>query len=129
MDYSDFQMMDVFGGFPSTDLHENCNDTSTDGDCNGENFTVMCVHIDIVSAIIVVVNFFLFVIGIIVVRRKMVQSIRICEFYLIINLAFSDMLTGILSLTIDAWDFITEVRLKISFKLHILTGVSFVYFF
>ena len=125
MAYSDFQMMDLFGVFPSTDLHENCNDTSTDGDCNGENFTVMCVLIDIVSAIIVVVNLFIFVIGIIVVRRKMVQSIRICEFYLIINLAFSDMLTGVLSLTIDTWDFIAEVSLKINFMLHILTGVLF----
>ena len=102
------KLMQLFGGFPTTDFDENC--TSHDGDCNGENFTLMCLLIDIFSAIIVVVNFIIFTIGIVVIKRKMVQVIRICEFYLILNLAFSDMVTGILSLTIDAWDYISEVR-------------------
>ena len=100
--------LELFGGFPPTDFDENC--TSHDGDCNGENFTVMCLLIDIFSAIIVVINFIIFTIGVVVIRRKLVQVIRVCEFYLILNLAFSDMVTGILSLTIDVWDYITEVR-------------------
>ena len=104
--------MELFGGFPTTALDESCtnNDTSRDGDCNGENFTLMCIVIDLFSAIIFAVNLFIFVIGIIVIQRRMVQRIRMCEFYLILNLAFSDLITGFLSLTIDAWDYIAEVR-------------------
>ena len=75
----------------------------------GKFFTLACIFIDVASAIIVLVNLFIVVIGIMVLRRNMIQSIRICEFYLIVNLAFSDMVTGILSLTIDVWDFIAEV--------------------
>ena len=101
------KLMQLFGGFPTTDFDENC--TSHDGDCNGENFTLMCLLIDIFSAIIVIVNFSIFAVGIVVIKRKVVQVIRICEFYLILNLAFSDMVTGILSLTIDVWDYISEV--------------------
>ena len=99
--------MELYGVFPSTDFDENC--TIHDGDCNGENYSVMCFMIDIFSATIVIINLIIFLIGIVVIRRKIVQGIRVCEFYLILNLAFSDMVTGILSLTIDAWDYIAEV--------------------
>ena len=107
--------------FPSTDFHESCGRLKTDstysndttpgynGDCNGENFTLMCVLIDIFSVIIIIVNCAVLVAGVIAIRRQMVQANRICEFYLILNLAFSDFITGILSLLIDAWDYINEV--------------------
>ena len=116
MAYTDFKFKNFFADFPSPDIHENCTDKIAKGDCNGENFTFMCVLIDLFSAIIVVVNLVILVMGIIVIRRKQLQVIRVCEFYLILNLAFSDMVTGILSLTIDGWDFIAEVNPSISFK-------------
>ena len=111
--------MGLFQKYPSTDFDEKCfypNETSRDGDCNGENFTIMCIIIDIFSGIIVVVNLVVFVIGIVAMRRKIVHKIRICEFYLILNLAFSDMVTGALSLLIDVWDYIAEVGYS-SFRL------------
>lgn len=104
--------MGIFQKFPSTDFDGKCfypNETSRNGDCNGENFTIMCLIIDIFSVIIVAVNLVVFVIGIVAIQRKIVHQIRICEFYLILNLAFSDMVTGILSLIIDIWDYIAEV--------------------
>ena len=117
--------MDVFfGNFPSSDRDktcENANETgrnmSSDGDCYGTNFSVLCISVHIFSLIIVIVNLFVLTNGILAVRKKLVKSIRTCEFYLILNLAFADMMTGVLTLIILGWDFTLEVQLK--FKKHL----------
>ena len=113
----------LFGKFPPITIDESCEqanrtawNTSTDGDCYGRNFSFLCISIHIFSFIIVVVNLFIFVNGILAVKKKLIKSIRICEFYLILNLSFADMMTGILSLIIFTWDFINEVSKLLSFK-------------
>jgi len=109
-----------FGQFPPSSMDQTCenaNETarnmSSDGDCYGKNFSVLCISVHIFSLIIVIVNLFVLTNGVLAVKKKLVKSIRTCEFYLILNLAFADMMTGVLSLTILAWDFTIEVQLKL----------------
>ena len=107
-----------FVDFPAAAMDKNCNQTnqsanSSDGDCYGKNFSILCVSVHIASGIIVIVNLFILVSGFLALKKKIIQSIRISEFYLILNLAFADMATGVLSLTILAWDFTIEVRLQL----------------
>ena len=103
--------------FPNVTIDERCeqvngstNNTSTDGDCYGKNFSLLCVSVHIFSFVIVIVNLFILISGALALKKKFIKSIRICEFHLILNLAFADMMTGVLSLIILAWDFTIEVQ-------------------